>query len=97
MFGGAGGVSAEVQEEVLQENLRTGYSGRINFNLKDAATTHPQTFDINGKKVRITIPAGVYDGQKIKLKGHGNQVSTEVRMEIYILLSIFLLILILKE
>jgi curved DNA-binding protein len=29
-------------------------------------------FDINGKKVRITIPAGVYDGQQIKLKGHGN-------------------------
>jgi curved DNA-binding protein len=24
------------------------------------------------EKVRITIPAGVYDGQKIKLKGHGN-------------------------
>ncbi len=34
--------------------------------------THQQTFDINGKKVRITIPAGIADGQKIKLKGHGN-------------------------
>ena len=38
----------------------------------DAATTHQQTFDINGKKVRITIPAGIYDGQQIKLRGHGN-------------------------
>lgn len=35
--------------------------------------THQQTFEINGKKIRITIPAGVlYDGQQIKLKGHGN-------------------------
>ncbi|KIA88220.1 DnaJ C-terminal domain-containing protein [Kaistella jeonii] len=44
----------------------------LNLNLRDAAKTHQQTFDINGKKVRITIPAGVTDGQKIKLKGHGN-------------------------
>jgi curved DNA-binding protein len=87
MFGGAGGFG-RVQEEVLQENLRTGYSGRINLTLKDAATTHPQTFDINGKKVRITIPAGVYDGQQIKLKVTEIQVSTEVRMEIYITFNI---------
>lgn len=44
----------------------------LNLNLHDAATTHQQTFEINGKKVRITIPAGVYDGQQIKLRGHGN-------------------------
>lgn len=44
----------------------------LNLNLRDAATTHQQTFEINGKKVRITIPAGVYDGQQIKLRGHGN-------------------------
>lgn len=44
----------------------------LTLSLRDAAVTHPQTFEINGKKVRITIPAGVYDGQQIKLKGHGN-------------------------
>lgn len=47
-------------------------SAELNLQLRDAAKTHQQTFDINGKKVRITIPAGVADGQKIKLKGHGN-------------------------
>ena len=45
----------------------------LNLSLHDAAKTHQQTFDINGKKVRITIPAGVYDGQQIKLKGHGQE------------------------
>ena len=44
----------------------------LNLSLRDAAKTHQQTFEINGKKVRITIPAGIADGQKIKLKGHGN-------------------------
>lgn len=47
-------------------------SAELNLNLRDAAKTHQQTFEINGKKVRITIPAGIYDGQQIKLKGHGN-------------------------
>lgn len=40
--------------------------------LRDAATTHKQTFSINGESIRITVPAGIADGQKIRLKGHGN-------------------------
>jgi curved DNA-binding protein len=44
----------------------------LNLHLRDAAKTHQQTFEINGKKVRITIPAGIFDGQQIKLKGYGN-------------------------
>jgi len=71
MFGGQG----------FGGNTRGSASGKfkgqdvyaeLNLNLNDAATTHQQTFEINGKKVRITIPAGVYDGQQIKLRGHGN-------------------------
>jgi curved DNA-binding protein len=34
--------------------------------------THPQTFTINGKNIRITVPAGVENGQTIKLNGYGN-------------------------
>jgi len=33
--------------------------------------THQQTLTINGKNVRITIPAGVADGQTIKIAGYG--------------------------
>jgi curved DNA-binding protein len=39
--------------------------------LADAATTHQQVLTVNGKNIRITIPAGVENGQVIKLKGHG--------------------------
>ena len=33
--------------------------------------THKQILEVNGKKIRITVPAGVADGQTIKLNGQG--------------------------
>ncbi|MFA5651689.1 MAG: DnaJ C-terminal domain-containing protein, partial [Proteiniphilum sp.] len=33
--------------------------------------THRQTLSVDGKNVRITVPAGIADGQKIKLAGYG--------------------------
>ncbi len=39
--------------------------------LSAAYRTHQQTFSVNGKNIRITIPAGIEDEQKIKLGGHG--------------------------
>ncbi len=47
-------------------------NAELPLTLKEAATTHPHTFTINGKNVRITIHAGTANGQKIKLKGYGN-------------------------
>lgn len=47
------------------------YQSVLQLSLKDAYTTHQQTLTINGKKIRITIPAGVENGQVIKLKGYG--------------------------
>ena len=35
------------------------------------AETHKQILEVNGKKIRITVPAGVADGQTIKLNGQG--------------------------
>ncbi|MDL2256888.1 J domain-containing protein [Bacteroidales bacterium OttesenSCG-928-I14] len=47
------------------------YSGEVYLSLRDAAQTHKQTIEINGKKLRITVPAGVANEQQIKLKGQG--------------------------
>jgi curved DNA-binding protein len=47
------------------------YVADLHLNLRDAAATRQQTLTIKDKKIRITIPAGVENEQKIKLKGHG--------------------------
>ncbi len=47
------------------------FNAELHLNLRDAYKTHKQTFTINGKNIRITIPAGIENGQTIKIPGHG--------------------------
>ena len=47
------------------------YNAELHLSLRQAYTTHQQTINVNGKQVRITVPAGVADKQVIKLKGYG--------------------------
>jgi curved DNA-binding protein len=47
------------------------YNAELHLTLREAAVTHQQTLTVNDKKVRITIPSGVENDQKIKLKGYG--------------------------
>ena len=47
------------------------YNAELQLSLKDACSTHQQTLTVNGKNIRITIPAGIENGQVIKLKGYG--------------------------
>ena len=47
------------------------YTTEIHLELIDAYKTHKQTLTVNGKNIRITIPAGVENGQIIKISGHG--------------------------
>jgi curved DNA-binding protein len=48
------------------------YNAELHLSLRDAYTTHKQTLTINGKNVRITIPAGVENGQVIRLRNYGS-------------------------
>ncbi|WP_128331060.1 DnaJ C-terminal domain-containing protein [Apibacter sp. HY039] len=49
------------------------YTTELHLSLKEAANTHKQTLNVNGKQIRITIPAGVNNGQQIKLNGQGGE------------------------
>lgn len=47
------------------------YHAAVQINLSDAYSTHKQTFTVNGKNIRITVPAGIENGQEIKIAGYG--------------------------
>ena len=48
-------------------------NAELHLNLNDVYKTHKRTLTINNKNIRITIPAGLENGQTIKIKGHGGQ------------------------
>jgi len=48
------------------------FNAQLNLELNDVYTTHKQTITVNGKNIRLTIPAGVENGQTIKISGHGS-------------------------
>jgi curved DNA-binding protein len=47
------------------------YQAELRVPLREAFETHQHTLNVNEKKVRITVPAGIADGQVIKVTGHG--------------------------
>jgi len=67
MFGGSGGGSRGRQMKYRGED----YTSELHLELVDAYTTHKQTISVNGQKIRITVPAGIENGQIIKISGHG--------------------------
>jgi curved DNA-binding protein len=49
------------------------YNAELKLDLKDVYTTQKQTITVNGKAIRLTIPAGVKNGQVIKIAAHGGE------------------------
>ena len=49
------------------------FNAELQLDLKDVYKTHKRTLTVNNKNIRITIPAGIENGQVIKIKGHGGQ------------------------
>ncbi len=82
MFGGAGR-SRKVKYR------GEDYNAEIHLELIDAYETHKQTLTVNGKNIRITIPAGIENGQTIKIPGYGGQgINGGPNGELYITFSI---------
>jgi len=67
MFGKSSGQSR-------QANFKgQDFNAELRLNLRDVYTTQKQTITVNGKNIRLTIPAGIENGQTIRIKGHGGQ------------------------
>ena len=69
MFGRGAGTGRGRQVKYRGED----YNAELQLELIDAYKTHKQTLTVNGRKIRITIPAGIENGQTIKIAGHGGQ------------------------
>lgn len=68
LFGNRGGSSRR------QRGFRgQDYQAELHLDLYEAAQTHKQTITVNGKNIRITVPAGVADGQVIKIAHQGGK------------------------
>lgn len=66
LFGGGqthGRAQAKFKGQDLNASLQLSH--------REVYETHKRTLDINGQKIRLTIHAGVEDGQTIKVKGYG--------------------------
>jgi len=69
MFGGRGGSAGSSRSQVKFKGQ--DYNAELHLELEDVYKTHKRTLTINGKNIRLTIPAGVENGQVIKIKGYG--------------------------
>ena len=69
MFGGGGFGGGGRQRQTRFRGQ--DYSADLELHLRDAFSSHKRTLTVNGKNIRITVPAGIEDGQTIKIKGHG--------------------------
>jgi len=85
MFGGAEGHSRSRQVKYRGED----YTAELHPELIDAYKTHKETLTVNGKRIRITIPAGIENGQTIKIPGHGGHgINGGPNGDLYITFSI---------
>lgn len=69
MFGGSGFGRQEQQVKFRGQD----FNAELRLNLTEVIKTHKRTLTVNGKNIRITIPAGIEDGQTIKIKGYGGE------------------------
>jgi curved DNA-binding protein len=73
MFGGRARTSSRGRTGGGVKFRGQDLNAELHLNLRDVYKTDKRTLTINGKNIRLTIPAGVKNGQIIKIKGHGGE------------------------
>ena len=86
MFGQSGGrQSQRSQQQFRGQDL----NAQLSIDITEVSKTHKKELTINGKNIRITIPAGIEDQQVIKLKGFGSDgANNGPKGDLYITFSI---------
>lgn len=72
MFGGAAGRAGGRSAGFRGQD----FNAELQLDLKDVYETHKRVLTVNGKNIRLTIPAGVEHGQVIKITGKGGPGSS---------------------
>jgi curved DNA-binding protein len=73
MFGGTGRGFSGGGRQRSTKFKGQDLNATLKLNLLDILEDQKQTLDLGVKKIRITIPAGVEDGQTIKINGYGGE------------------------
>jgi curved DNA-binding protein len=68
MFAGQGGRTGRTRTTAYKGQ---DFNAELHLDLKEVYVTHKRTLTINGKNIRLTIEAGLENGQVIKIPGHG--------------------------
>ncbi|MDQ3143242.1 MAG: J domain-containing protein [Bacteroidota bacterium] len=85
MFGGGSSRTRDNNIKFRGQDI----NAELHLDLKDVFTTHKRTVTVHGNNIRLTIPAGVKNGQVLKIKGHGGEgLNGGPKGDLYITFSI---------
>lgn len=90
MFGGGSFSRGDTGRRQTSQFKGQDLNATLRLNLTDVIKSQKQTISIGEKKIRLTIPAGVEDGQTIKIKGYGGDGKNGgPKGELYITFQVF--------
>ncbi|WP_432670848.1 DnaJ C-terminal domain-containing protein [Flavobacterium sp. SM2513] len=86
MFGQSGGRASQRSQAQYRGQ---DFNAQLSIDIKEVSQTHKKELAVNGKNIRITIPAGIEDQQTIKITGFGSEGSNNgPKGDLYITFSI---------
>ncbi|PAU94411.1 molecular chaperone DnaJ [Aliifodinibius salipaludis] len=101
IFGGGGNPFEQAQQQRSQgrryqsntrrktNNGKQNIKANVTISLQEAYEGTSRTLRVGGEKMKVKIPAGIEDGQRLKLKGKGNSaLSKGSRGDLYLTINI---------